>query len=147
MEGRAAALGFNVSHSAPHGLIAFASRGRPRRRLGIDAEVWRPDRDFDGIGRAVFGPEERAALEAARGDHKIPVFYRLWALKEALIKALGTGFTLHPSRFEVPPDMVHGEDCGEFRFPHAPADRWRLACLPATGYSAAIAWEVDAGRR
>ena len=67
VEGRAAPLGFNVSHSAPHGLIAFAPRERPRRRIGVDAEVWRPDRDFDGIGRTVFGPEERAALEAARG--------------------------------------------------------------------------------
>ena len=93
------------------------------------------------------GVDEGAALEAARGDHKIRVFYRLWALKEALIKALGTGFSLHPSRFEVPSNMIHGVESGEFRFPHAPADRWQLTCLPAAGYSAAIAWEVDAGRR
>ena len=65
----------------------------------------------------------------------------------ALIKALGTGFSLHPSRFEVPSNMIHGVESGEFRFPHAPADRWQLTCLPAAGYSAAIAWEVDAGRR
>ena len=147
VEGRAAPLGFNVSHSAPHGLIAFAPRERPRRRIGVDAEVWRPDRDFDGIGRTVFGPEERAALEAARGEDKIRLFYRLWALKEALIKALGTGFSLHPSRFEVPPNMIHEADSEEFRFPHAPADRWRVACLPAVGFAAAIAWEVDAGGR
>ena len=147
VEGRAAPLGFNVSHSAPHGLIAFAPRERPRRRIGVDAEVWRPDRDFDGIGRTVFGPEERAALEAARGEDKIRLFYRLWALKEALIKALGTGFSLHPSRFEVPPNMIREADSEEFRFPHAPADRWRVACLPATGFSAALAREADAGRR
>ena len=147
VEGQAAPLGFNVSHSAPHGLIAFAPRERPRRRIGVDAEVWRPDRDFDGIGRTVFGPEERAALEAARGEDKIRLFYRLWALKEALIKALGTGFSLHPSRFEVPPNMIREAEVGEFRFPHAPADRWRLACLPATGFSAALAREADAGRR
>ena len=145
VDGRADPLGFNVSHSTPHGLMAFASQGRPRRRIGIDAEVWRPDRDFDGIGGKVFGPEERAALAAARGDDKVRLFYRLWALKEALIKALGTGFSLHPSRFEVPSNMIHAVESEGFRFPHAPADRWQLACLPAAGFAAAIAYEVSAG--
>ena len=145
VEGRAVPLGFNVSHSAPHGLIAFASQGRPQSRIGADAEVSRRDRDFDGIAGRVFGPEERAALAAAWGDDKIRLFYRLWTLKEALIKALGTGFSLNPSRFEVPSSMVHGLDSGGFRFPHEPADRWRLASLPDAGFAAAIAYEIDPG--
>ena len=147
VEGRAASIGFNVSHSAPHGLIALASPGRPRGRIGIDVEVLRADRDFDGIAATVFGPEERAAVAAAWGEDKVRLFYRLWALKEALIKALGTGFSLDPSGFEVPSDMVRGVDSEGFRFPHAPADRWQLACLPAAGFAAAIAYEVESGRR
>ena len=143
VQGRASPLSFNVSHSAPHGLIAFASRGRPRGRIGVDAETFRPDRDFDGIAGMVFGPDERAALAAAWGNDKVRLFYRLWTLKEALIKALGTGFSLGPARFEVPAAMVHGVDSGEFRFPHVPADRWRLVSLPDTRFAAAIAYEVD----
>ena len=143
VEGRAAPLGFNVSHSASHGLIAFASRERPRGRIGVDAEIRRADRDLDGIAGTVFGPAERAAVAAAWGDDKVRLFYRLWTLKEALIKALGTGFSLNPSRFEVPPTMVHGADSGEFRFPHAPADRWQLASLPDTRLAAAIACEIE----
>ena len=145
--GEKAPVSFNLSHSTGHGLIAFASRGRPRRRIGVDAEVRRPDRDFDGIGERVFGAEERAALTAARGDDKARLFYRLWTLKEALIKALGTGFSLDPSTFEVPSSMVHGVDTGTFRFPHEPADAWHVACLGDARFAAAIACEVDAGER
>ena len=141
--GRAASTSFNLSHSVGHGLVAFASLARPRKRIGVDAEVRRPDRDFDGIGERVFGATERAALAAARGEDKVHLFYRLWALKEALIKALGTGFSLDPSRFEVPPAMIGETDSGVFRFPHLPADRWRLECLDDDRFAAALAQEVD----
>ena len=84
--------------------FAFAARGRLRKRIGVDAEVRRPDRDFDGIGeRGCSGWRNERPCAAARGVDKVRLFYRLWALKEALIKALGTGFSLNPSRFEVPP--------------------------------------------
>ena len=143
--GEATSTGFNLSHSAGHGLIAFAAQERSRKRIGVDAEVRRPDRDFDGIGERVFGVTERAALAAARGEEKARLFYRLWALKEALIKALGTGFSLNPSRFEVPPAMIRETDSGVFRFPHLPADRWRLECLDDDRFAAALAQEVDPG--
>ena len=110
VEGRAVPLGFNVSHSAPHGLIAFASQGRPQSRIGADAEVSRRDRDFDGIAGRVFGPEERAALAAAWGDDKIRLFYRLWTLKEALIKALGHRFL--PRSFPLRGPVEHGSRGG-----------------------------------
>ena len=145
VEGRTASMSFNVSHSAPHGLIAFASRGRPRERIGVDVEVLRADRDLDGIAGTVFGAEERAAVAAAWGEDKVRLFYRLWAMKEALIKALGTGFSLHPSGFEVPSDMVRGVDSGTFHFPREPADAWRLACLRDARFAAAIVHEVSPG--
>lgn len=147
VEGQAASIGFNVSHSAPHGLLAFASQGRPQRRIGVDAEVRRAGRNLDGIAERVFGPEERAALAAARGEVKVRLFYRLWTLKEALIKALGTGFSLAPSGFEVPFAMIHGVDSGIFRFPHKPVDKWRLECLGDAGFAAALACEIDSGNR
>ena len=145
VEDRAAAIGFNVSHTTSHGLIAFASRGRPRRRIGVDAEVRRTGRDFDRIAERVFGPQERAALAASWGEDKVRLFYRLWTLKEALIKALGTGFSLGPSRFEIPSTMIRGMDGGTFRFPHQPADTWQLACLGDARFAAAIAYEIDPG--
>ena len=140
---RAASISFNVSHSGARGLIAFASQGR----LGVDAEVCRQDRDFDGIAERVFGSEERASVAAAGGRAKVRLFYRLWAMKESLIKALGTGFSLDPSSFEIPSAMIHRVNSGIFRFPHLPADTWRLECLGIAGFSAALAWEVVADDR
>ena len=138
VEDRAVPNSFNVSHSDAHGLIAFASGGR----LGVDAECRRENRDFDGIAERVFGASEREAVEGATGRDKVRLFYRLWTMKEALIKALGTGFSLNPARFEVPSPMIHRENSGIFRFPHLPADRWRLVCFGDSRFAAALAWEV-----
>ena len=105
VDGAPSSASFNVSHSGRHGLIGFAKEDG----LGVDLEVRRPGRDFDGIGSRVYGPAERRALSAAAGRAKADLFYRLWSLKEALIKALGTGFSLSPAGFEVPRPMLEGE--------------------------------------
>lgn len=145
--GETATISFNVSHSGFHGLIAFAPQGRPHGRIGVDAEVRRTGRDFVGIADMVFGPGERAALATAGGDERVRLFYRFWTMKEALIKALGTGFSLSPSRFEIPSAMVRGANSGMFRFPHIPAEQWRLEYLGDTRFAAALAFEVAPGRR
>ena len=129
-------VSFNVSHSGLHGLIAFAEH----EGLGVDLEERDPSRNFDGIGSSVYGPAERRALTAATGPRKADLFYRLWSLKEALIKALGTGFALNPSRFEVPAAILHGARAAEFCFPHAPADSWWLVDLGEPRFAAALAY-------
>lgn len=127
---------FNVSHSGEHGLIAFAERDG----IGVDLEVRAPGRDFDGIGERVYGPTERRALSAAAGSEKAHLFYRLWSLKEALIKALGTGFSLSPAGFEVPEAMIAGARSAVFRFPHLPSDPYRLEDLGEPRFAAASAY-------
>ena len=126
---------FNVSHSGGHGLIGFAVQDG----LGVDLEVRAPLRDFDGIGGRVYGPRERRALAAATGREKADLFYRLWSLKEALIKALGTGFSLNPARFEVPRPILEGERSAAFHFPHLPSDPFWLEDLGEPRFAAASA--------
>ena len=132
---RRAPQSFNVSHSGRHGLIAFAEHGG----LGVDVEERIPKHDLDGIGAKVYGSMEREMLGAAVGARKVHLFFRLWSMKEALIKALGTGFSLNPSRFEVPEPMLHGVRCSDFRFPHDPATNWRLHDLGEPRFAAAVA--------
>ena len=134
-------VSFNVSHSGRHGLIAFATHGG----LGVDLEVRAPGRDFDGIGESVYGARERRALSAAAGREKTDLFYRLWSLKEALIKALGTGFSLSPALFEVPRRILEGERAAEFRFPHLPSERFWLEDLGEPRFAAARACRLAAG--
>ena len=130
---------FNVSHSGRRGLIGFAPGGR----LGVDVEerVTRPH--LDGIIETVFGTSEQAALARMSGNRKIHLFYSLWTMKEALIKALGTGFSLNPSRFEVPLAMLQGTKSAMFRFPHAPDVQWQIRDLGETRFAASIAYELD----
>ena len=138
VDGRRAAIGFNVSHSGGHGLIAIAES----EWLGVDVEERVPSRDFEGIGSLVYGPTERQSLAHAKGNDKVHLFFRLWSMKEALIKALGTGFSLGPSRFEVPGPMLQGGRTSLFRFPHAPSDVWKLLDLGEPRFAAALAYRV-----
>ncbi len=132
-----APISFSVSHSGRHGLIAFAPQGR----LGVDVEERIVRHDPDGEIRTIFAPAERAELASASGDRKIRLFFALWTMKEALIKALGTGFALDMSGFEIPPTMYAGECTGLFRFPHLPSVEWRLENLGNDRFAAALAYE------
>ena len=136
--GMRAPISFNVSHGGPHGLIALAAAGR----IGVDVEERDARRDLDDITRMVFTPAEQAELSLARGGQKVHLFFSLWTMKEALIKALGTGFSLNPSRFEIPPDLRRGEPAGVFRFPHNPATGWWLENLGIAEFAAAVAYEL-----
>ena len=143
VSGRRADVGFNVSHSGRHGLIAIGAHDR----IGVDVEDRVSKRDLEGIGSLVYGSTERRLLAAATGREKVHLFYRLWSMKEALIKALGAGFSLNPSRFEVPPPMLQGERSGSFRFPHAPSSEWRLVDLGEPRFAAALAYRLPPPER
>ncbi len=112
-----------------------------RERLGVDVEDRRQRRDFNGLAETVFGPNERAEFSLLGERDKFSTFYMLWTLKEALIKALGTGFSLNPSGFEVPAVMRQGARRAVFRFPDSPDVDWRLEDLGNDDFAAAIAYE------
>ncbi len=132
-----AAISFNISHSKKHGLIALVPHGR----LGVDVEERVPRRDFDELSEAVFGPHEQSALACVRGRDRVQLFFRLWTIKEALVKALGLGFTLDMSQFEVPPGLHQGR-MSIFRFPQLPEVHWRVEYIGNEDFSAAIAHEL-----
>ncbi len=138
VDGRRAAIDFNVSHSGLHGLIAVGEHAQ----IGLDVEERRPRKDFEGIGSLVFSTAERQLLAAADDRSKSQVFYRLWSLKEALIKAIGTGFSLAPTGIELPAAMLRGARSGEYRFAHLPAETWKLIDLGERRFAAALAYPV-----
>lgn len=139
--GSPAAIQFNVSDSGRHGLIALASLGR----IGIDVEERSDDRDLDGLAETVFGRDEQAVMALAAGPMKVERFYRLWTVKEALLKALGMGLYLDVSSFQVPFALLQGESGAVFRFPHLPAFRWWVEDLGTRDFAAAIAHEMAPG--
>ena len=138
VDGMAVKIGFNLSHSGEHGLIALADSGR----VGVDVEERIVRHDIDGSLKTVFAPAEQQALGSARGEARVRLFFRLWTLKEAAIKALGTGFTLETSDFQVPAAMLAGAGAGDFRFPHIPEVAWRLRSVGNAQFEAATAQEL-----
>ena len=139
VNGSPAPVIFNVSHSGSHGLIAVAPKGR----IGVDVEERAPRRDFHILIEAAFGRNEQAALNNASGEDRTHLFYKLWTIKEALIKALGAGLSYDPADFEAPPSMRNGAVSDAYRFPRIPALQWRVDDLGNERFAAALARQAD----
>lgn len=128
---------FNLAHS--RGTIALALSGNGR--IGVDVEHALPARASLHAAATHFAPVERAALDACAVEHRPLLFFRLWTLKEAYLKARGEGLSLglRAFGFECAGDAIHF---------HAPSDedaRWRFDQGVAFGDRVwAVAHEVSA---
>ena len=141
VDGIPAEVGFNVSHSGTHGLIAITERGR----LGVDVEEGSVPYNVERLGESVFAPEERADIAKACGQQKIDLFLTIWTAKEALLKALGTGLSDDPSGLETPRELRQGKTSVIFRLPKTPGTAWRLDTFVYSGYTGALAQELFPG--
>jgi 4'-phosphopantetheinyl transferase len=126
----ASPLSFNVSHC--EGLVCCVVS--PNAEVGVDAEFRERRIDEERVRKFVFSSEER-------GD-----FFRIWTLKEAYLKARGTGLAL-PMRqitMKIAPDGISasfGPGVGD-----EPAN-WRFRLFGReSGHEIALAIRVrDAG--
>lgn len=122
---------FNVSHSGDVVLIGVTD-GIP---IGVDVELVREKPRLDAIARRFFSKSEADYLEALDSTQRTAAFFRLWTLKEALVKAIGTGIagnlsqtevdtaTLlddHPRFLRMPPEAGDPERLGVFTFEALP---------------------------
>jgi 4'-phosphopantetheinyl transferase len=132
-------LDFNASRSRAW-VALVVTAGAP---CGVDVEDVSRKADVLGIARA-FAPSERALLEAAQGEERRRTFFALWTLKEATLKALGTGLTLPLSacafRLEPePPSVTFGSVVAE-----DPKDWFFNQLAPDEGHLVAVAVREEA---
>jgi 4'-phosphopantetheinyl transferase len=123
-------LRFNLSHT--RGLVACVVT------LGLDAGVdvertARHLRDPLALARHGFAPAERAALTRLAGRARRELFFDIWTLKEAYVKARGAGFLALPARklaYEISP----GGSIGLTIEPELEdrSDAWQVALLAPT---------------
>lgn len=98
-------LHFNVSHSRQHIVCAVARFSD----LGIDVEDRVPD-DFHELAARFFAPAEADWLtEAGDEEQAQQRFLTIWTLKEAWIKARGTGLSTPLDAFSIVPRKTGGE--------------------------------------
>lgn len=103
LRGEKVSVSFNVSHSGAHGVVALAQVGE----VGVDIEEVRPQPDWLSIATSAFAAEEVQHLRCQEPSKQIATFYRIWSLKEAVMKALGKGFYLNPRSFCLPPEVLY----------------------------------------
>lgn len=118
---------FNLSHSGTVAVIAVGATSTTK--LGVDVERVETDRPVDRLVERFFAPSEADAFAQCPTDERAADFARRWALKEAYVKALGTGLTYSSRDFALQDDPVswtarpllascarHGERLRDWRF-------------------------------
>jgi phosphopantetheinyl transferase len=140
-------LQFNLSHSERIALVAVA-RERP---VGVDVQVAHPNASKPWFARRVCTQRE---YERFAADPRPEELLRLWARKEAVIKARGEGSYVAAGELDVLDDQVQGgwlcRDVDLWQARRSLPDAARE--LPGTGradgagrgYSAAVAVRHDA---
>ncbi len=89
-----AAFSFNLSHSREFVVCAVCCFGE----IGVDVEYIRKMDDMDSVAQN-FSSCETEAIRRVQGHDKLELFYRIWTLKEAYVKAIGLGLTVPLSDF------------------------------------------------
>jgi 4'-phosphopantetheinyl transferase len=91
-------LDFNVSHSGSLSAVALTYG----RRVGVDLEERRAERELRSLVPDVMGAGEREMLDALEGEEFLRAFYACWTRKEAIVKATGVGIAHGVTSIDIP---------------------------------------------
>jgi len=128
-------LDFNLSHTA--GLVACAVTAG--EAVGIDVEDAERPVAHLLLARRFFAPSEVEIIERAPPERQREVFYEIWTLKEAYLKARGLGLSISLASFAVTPAGNVPPAIRFFTGNDAPG-RWQFAQLRLGGrYQIALA--------
>jgi 4'-phosphopantetheinyl transferase len=103
-------ISLSLSHSGAWILIALREGGR----IGIDLELARESQEYVMLARRFFHPDEASALSRLTGEYQKDLFYAIWTMKEACLKAAGRGIAGAMSSFSVLQlleQVIDGVDC------------------------------------
>lgn len=139
--GADAAPAFNLSHSGDRALLAVVPGAS---EVGVDIEHHRPGRRLEALARKNFAQPEIERLLTAPAVTRDALFYRVWTLKEAYVKARATGLSLRLDGFW----FGFGDD-GSLTIDARPdidalPRRWHcVSWNPEGGYSAALVHDAE----
>lgn len=129
-------LQFSVTHAKGLALFAIILD----KEVGIDVECMREDVDIDGIAKRFFAVEEQQALNQLPVEQKLTGFFKVWACKEAYLKAKGSGLSSSMQKFAVNADPRLPASLIKTQDDLVAMKQWSLQVFaPELGYAAALA--------
>ncbi len=117
-------LSFNLSHSGDLAAYAVAAG----RSVGVDVEFLGRRVSREQVAKRFFASEECAALESAAEGDRDRVFFSIWTLKEAYLKARGQGISVPLDGFAVRPEGANSLLLRQDGDPEA-GERWKLVAV------------------
>lgn len=90
-------LSVSVAHSGGRVLAAAMGAGS----VGADLETATAGQDPDDLAAVILTPRERVAFRAVPPPARPAWVLRAWVRKEAVVKAVGTGFVMDPAEVDV----------------------------------------------
>lgn len=130
---------FNISHT--RGMIVCALA--PYGLVGVDIEPLDRIASVDLADR-YFSEFETAALRARPTSEQCREFLRYWTLKEAFIKAIGTGLATPLDDFGFDLSAQPQPRLAFVRGDLPAPDQWSFAQFELQGYLVAVAWHTGA---
>lgn len=121
-------LRFNLSHT--HGLVACVVT--QSIDCGVDVEVVRPLDDPLALAEHFFAPQEIADLRRQSETMLHRQFFKYWTLKEAYLKARGTGLSQPTERFSFYLDRRNAVRIDFAVVADADAAAWQFALMRPT---------------
>lgn len=119
-------LSFNLTHTRGFAACVLATGVR----VGVDAEDIRRPLAIAEIAARWYAASERRLLARLPEAGRAEMFFRIWTLKEAILKAAGHGLRLDLRRFAVDP----GRGCAEVPASLGIPTSWRVAELVPAPY-------------
>jgi 4'-phosphopantetheinyl transferase len=131
---------FNLSHTSEKILIGVTRK----HRIGVDIVKMEPSYTFHDSAEYILTPAEKTFMRRIEPALRYQVFFRIWALKEAILKATGGTLALmkNTDLSEIIPDILFSPDYSmKYLKPPPPFFIWQFTSAP--GHYGAIA--ADAG--
>lgn len=129
-------LNFNLSYSQNTAMIAVSRQ----REVGVDIQTIAQVTDPESVAHLMFSPAETSYLLSLNVTERQQAFTKIWACKEAYIKALGTGFSRLTHKFTALPQLRELDALCKDEYNELATKEWRLIEIKApNGYCAGLA--------